>query len=193
MLHDVGGLVYIDGANMNAILGITRPGDFGGDMMHYNVHKTFTGPHGAGGPGAGPIAVRDFLADYLPGPVVIERRRQDGYRLTTPAKSIGRMRSVLRQRRHPAAGLLLPANAGRRRSARRLGEGGAQCELPQVDPSTDVSACPARRTLHARVRRLGQADQAGARHLGDGHRQAAARLMVFMLRRSIFRWMFPKP
>lgn len=51
IVHDAGGLVYIDGANMNAIMGITRPGDFGGDMMHYNVHKTFTGPHGAGGPG----------------------------------------------------------------------------------------------------------------------------------------------
>jgi glycine dehydrogenase subunit 2 len=96
MLHDAGGLVYVDGANMNAILGKTRPGDFGGDMMHYNVHKTFTGPHGAGGPGAGPIAVRDFLADYLPGPIV--SRENDGageanYRLTTPAKSIGRVRS----------------------------------------------------------------------------------------------------
>lgn len=95
MMHDVGALVYIDGANMNAILGITRPGDFGGDMMHYNVHKTFTGPHGAGGPGAGPIAVRDFLADFLPGPVVTESE-VDGkkiYDLSTPAKSIGRMRS----------------------------------------------------------------------------------------------------
>lgn len=95
MLHDVGGLVYIDGANMNAILGVTRPGDFGGDMMHYNVHKTFTGPHGAGGPGAGPIAVRDFLADYLPGPVV-EKTTSEGkeaFGLATPAKSIGRVRS----------------------------------------------------------------------------------------------------
>ena len=92
LVHDVGGLVYIDGANMNAILGITRPGDFGGDMMHYNVHKTFTGPHGAGGPGSGPIAVRDFLADYLPGPIV--SRASDGqYSLTQPAKSIGRVRS----------------------------------------------------------------------------------------------------
>src|SRR5262249_17186709 len=63
LVHKAGGLVYIDGANMNAIAGVARPGDFGGDMMHYNVHKTFTGPHGAGGPGAGPIAVRDFLAD----------------------------------------------------------------------------------------------------------------------------------
>ncbi len=95
ILHDVGGLVYIDGANMNAICGITRPGDFGGDMMHYNVHKTFTGPHGAGGPGAGPIAVRDFLADYLPGPIVTREAGEQGdrYRLSTPAKSIGRVRS----------------------------------------------------------------------------------------------------
>ncbi|MFT4555073.1 MAG: glycine dehydrogenase subunit 2 [Planctomycetaceae bacterium] len=93
MLHDVGGLVYIDGANMNAILGIARPGDFGGDMMHYNVHKTFTGPHGAGGPGAGPIAVRDFLADYLPGPVVAHDEESGEYKLETPAKSIGRVRS----------------------------------------------------------------------------------------------------
>ncbi|MBX3442957.1 MAG: aminomethyl-transferring glycine dehydrogenase subunit GcvPB [Planctomyces sp.] len=94
-VHDVGGLVYIDGANMNAILGITRPGDFGGDMMHYNVHKTFTGPHGAGGPGAGPIAVRPLLADYLPGPIIARKDTPDGprYELTTPPKSIGRMRS----------------------------------------------------------------------------------------------------
>jgi len=93
VLHDAGGLVYIDGANMNAILGRTRPGDFGGDMMHYNVHKTFTGPHGAGGPGAGPIAVRDFLADYLPAPVVTHDKTTDRYELSTPPKSIGRMRS----------------------------------------------------------------------------------------------------
>ena len=101
ILHAAGGLVYIDGANLNAIMGITRPGDFGGDMMHFNVHKTFTGPHGAGGPGAGPIAVRDFLADFLPGPVI--ERHAGGvstssasaveYTLTTPAKSIGRVRS----------------------------------------------------------------------------------------------------
>ncbi|MBI1309829.1 aminotransferase class V-fold PLP-dependent enzyme [bacterium] len=93
ILHDAGGLVYIDGANMNAILGITRPGDFGGDMMHYNVHKTFTGPHGAGGPGAGPIAVRDFLADYLPGPIVTRDAESGTFALTNPEKSIGRVRS----------------------------------------------------------------------------------------------------
>jgi glycine dehydrogenase subunit 2 len=92
LLHSKGALVYLDGANMNAILGITRPGDFGADMQHYNVHKTFTGPHGGGGPGSGPIAVRDFLAPYLPAPVVIK----DGsrYRLNFDMpRSIGRVRS----------------------------------------------------------------------------------------------------
>jgi len=92
LLHGVGALVYLDGANMNAILGITRPGDFGADMQHYNVHKTFTGPHGGGGPGSGPIAVRDFLAPYLPVPVVV--KQGDRYRLDYDRpKSIGRVRT----------------------------------------------------------------------------------------------------
>jgi glycine dehydrogenase subunit 2 len=93
LLHDKKALVYLDGANMNAILGKTRPGDFGADMMHYNVHKTFTGPHGAGGPGSGPIAVRDFLAPFLPTPLIVRdsqgRFRQEFNR----PKSIGRVRS----------------------------------------------------------------------------------------------------
>jgi glycine dehydrogenase subunit 2 len=92
LLHAAGGLVYLDGANMNAILGITRPGDFGADMQHYNVHKTFTGPHGGGGPGAGPITVRDSLAPYLPAPLVV--KDGDRYRLDHDRpKSIGRVRS----------------------------------------------------------------------------------------------------
>jgi glycine dehydrogenase subunit 2 len=95
LVHAKGGLVYLDGANMNAILGIARPGDFGADMMHYNVHKTFTGPHGAGGPGAGPIAVREMLAPYSPAPVVA--RRDEGtpkyYLDYDRPKSIGRVRS----------------------------------------------------------------------------------------------------
>ncbi len=66
LVHERGGLIYLDGANMNAILGIARPGDFGADMMHYNPHKTFSGPHGGGGPGAGPICVTRMLAPYLP-------------------------------------------------------------------------------------------------------------------------------
>jgi glycine dehydrogenase subunit 2 len=91
LVHEAGGLIYLDGANMNAILGITRPGDFGADLMHFNPHKTFSGPHGGGGPGAGPICVRDFLAKYLPGPVVA--RDGDHYFRETPEKSIGRVRS----------------------------------------------------------------------------------------------------
>ncbi|HMF12836.1 MAG TPA: aminomethyl-transferring glycine dehydrogenase subunit GcvPB [Gemmataceae bacterium] len=95
LVHGKGGLVYLDGANMNAILGITRPGDFGADMMHYNVHKTFTGPHGAGGPGAGPIAVRKQLAPYLPAPIVARRDKEipEYYLDYDRPKSIGRMRS----------------------------------------------------------------------------------------------------
>ncbi len=77
LLHDRGALLYLDGANMNAILGIVRPGDMGVDLMHYNAHKTFSGPHGGGGPGAGPIAVRQHLAPYLPAPVVGPERRRD--------------------------------------------------------------------------------------------------------------------
>src|SRR5437870_2388832 len=92
MLHRFGALVYLDGANMNAILGITRPGDFGIDMMHYNVHKTFTGPHGAGGPGSGPIAVRGRLAPYLPAPLVAKAGEQFHLDYDRP-KSIGRVRS----------------------------------------------------------------------------------------------------
>jgi len=92
VLHDRGALVYLDGANMNAIVGVTRPGDFGIDMMHYNVHKTFTGPHGAGGPGAGPIAVRSFLSGYLPSPLVA--KKGEAYHLDYDRpKSIGRVRS----------------------------------------------------------------------------------------------------
>jgi glycine dehydrogenase subunit 2 len=92
LVHEAGGLVYLDGANMNAILGITRPGDFGADMMHYNVHKTFTGPHGAGGPGSGPIAVRDMLIPYLPAPLVVKQGEQYHLDFDRP-KSIGRVRS----------------------------------------------------------------------------------------------------
>jgi glycine dehydrogenase subunit 2 len=77
---------------MNAILGITRPGDFGADLMHFNPHKTFSGPHGSGGPGAGPIAVAERLAPFLPVPVVVKDGR--GYHLSyNRPKSIGRVRS----------------------------------------------------------------------------------------------------
>ncbi|HWE40762.1 MAG TPA: aminomethyl-transferring glycine dehydrogenase subunit GcvPB [Isosphaeraceae bacterium] len=93
LLHERGALLYLDGANMNAILGVVRPGDMGVDLMHYNPHKTFSGPHGGGGPGAGPIAVRKHLAPYLPAPLVA--RSDDGsFRLDHDRpRSIGRVRS----------------------------------------------------------------------------------------------------
>jgi glycine dehydrogenase subunit 2 len=91
-VHARGGLIYLDGANMNAILGIARPGDFGADMMHFNPHKTFSGPHGGGGPGAGPICVSHELAPLLPSPVVV--REGSSYRLDHDRpESIGRVRS----------------------------------------------------------------------------------------------------
>ena len=93
-VHAVGALAYCDGANLNAILGKTRPGDMGFDALHINLHKTFATPHGGGGPGAGPVAVTDALAPFLPGPVV--GRADDGrFTLVTPPCSIGRVRSFL--------------------------------------------------------------------------------------------------
>ncbi len=92
LVHKDGALMYLDGANMNAILGITRPGDFGVDMMHYNVHKTFTGPHGAGGPGSGPIAVKAHLAPFLPAPLVARDGQNFKLDYDRP-RSIGRVRS----------------------------------------------------------------------------------------------------
>jgi glycine dehydrogenase subunit 2 len=91
-VHEVGGLLYYDGANLNAILGVTRPGDMGFDIVHMNLHKTFAVPHGGGGPGAGPVAVSARLADFLPGPLPV--RRGDGsFGWETPARSIGRVHS----------------------------------------------------------------------------------------------------
>jgi glycine dehydrogenase subunit 2 len=91
-VHDAGGLLYYDGANLNAILGIVRPGDMGFDIVHLNTHKTFATPHGGGGPGAGPVAVDDRLADFLPGPQ--PARLDDGtFGYVTPPKSIGRLHS----------------------------------------------------------------------------------------------------
>ncbi len=97
VIHDAGAMLYVDGANMNAILGKTRPGDFGTDAMHYNTHKTFSTPHGCGGPGAGPIAVTEKLAPYLPLPQVV--MDDDGsFRLEYDRpKSIGKVRSFIGQ------------------------------------------------------------------------------------------------
>lgn len=92
MIHDVGGLLYYDGANLNAILGKTRPGDMGFDVIHINLHKTFSTPHGGGGPGAGPVGVSERLLPYLPVPMV--DKNDEGYFWVTEEhlpKSIGKL------------------------------------------------------------------------------------------------------
>lgn len=78
LVHEAGGLLYYDGANMNAIMGVCRPGDMGFDVLHYNLHKTFSTPHGGGGPGAGPVGVREDLVEFLPVPV-IEKKADGSY------------------------------------------------------------------------------------------------------------------
>ncbi len=104
IVHGVGATLYYDGANLNAVMGLSRPGDMGFDIVHFNLHKSFTQPHGGGGPGSGPIAVSDRIAPFLPVPVVV--RREDGASGSSPAsesrptfeldhdrpKSIGRLR-----------------------------------------------------------------------------------------------------
>ncbi|MDB2415109.1 aminomethyl-transferring glycine dehydrogenase subunit GcvPB [Rickettsiales bacterium] len=92
LLHEVGAYLYCDGANFNAMVGKVRPGDFGVDVMHFNLHKTFSTPHGGGGPGSGPIAVSEELAPYLPVPR-IEKNSDDYYELVTDKeKTIGRLK-----------------------------------------------------------------------------------------------------
>jgi len=98
LVHECGGLVYGDGANMNAMVGIARPGDLGFDVLHYNLHKTFSTPHGGGGPGSGPVGVSERLKDFLPAPVVdvVEEGHDDDpplYGYVIPKKTIGRMKS----------------------------------------------------------------------------------------------------
>ena len=94
IVHRGGGLVYGDGANLNALLGIARPGDLGIDVMHFNLHKTFSTPHGGGGPGAGPVGVKNALAPYLPVPVVRKLEGSEGSGFTLDYEfplSIGRL------------------------------------------------------------------------------------------------------
>jgi glycine dehydrogenase subunit 2 len=105
LLHQCGGLLYGDGANLNAILGIVKPAELGFDVMHFNLHKTFSTPHGGGGPGSGPVGANGLLADFLPGPIVLEEpvdeerqadeeeRQGYSYHLHMPASSIGRLKA----------------------------------------------------------------------------------------------------
>lgn len=103
IVHDAGGLLYYDGANMNAIMGISTPGDMGFDVVHLNIHKTFSTPHGGGGPGSGPVGVKADLIPFLPKPMVT--KDQDSYRLNYDSQlSIGKMRSF-----HASFGVVIKA------------------------------------------------------------------------------------
>lgn len=103
VVHKKGGLLYYDGANLNALLGAVRPGDMGFDIVHLNLHKTFTTPHGGGGPGAGPVGVTKALAPFLPVPVVIKKENRYAFDYDR-AKSIGKIRSF-----YGNAGILIRA------------------------------------------------------------------------------------
>ena len=105
LVHERGGMVYCDGANLNALMGIARPGDMGIDVMHFNLHKTFSTPHGGGGPGSGPVGVTEELIPYLPGPGV--ESDGDSYRIESPrAESVGRMMAF-----HGNVGIMVRAYA----------------------------------------------------------------------------------
>ena len=90
IVHEAGGLCYYDGANLNAVMGVVRPGDMGFDVIHLNLHKTFSTPHGGGGPGSGAVGCKDFLRPFLPGPVVAKDDK--GYHFAKPEHSIGRVK-----------------------------------------------------------------------------------------------------
>jgi glycine dehydrogenase subunit 2 len=116
LVHDCGGLLYGDGANMNALTGVVRPGDLGFDVLHFNLHKTFATPHGGGGPGSGPVGVSARLQDFLPSPLVGRDGATGDFTLAVPAQSVGRVSSFYGNfgmlvrayayiRRHGAAGL----------------------------------------------------------------------------------------
>jgi glycine dehydrogenase subunit 2 len=104
IVHDAGALLYYDGANLNAILGITSPGAMGFDIAHINTHKTLSTPHGGGGPGAGPVGVKAHLAQYLPVPLAAKRPDGTFYLDYDRPKSVGRVRSY-----HGSFGVLLRA------------------------------------------------------------------------------------
>ena len=152
IFHDAGSLLYYDGANLNAVCGISRPGDMGFDIVHINLHKTFSQPHGGGGPGGGPIVVRDTLEPYLPVPAVV--RDGDGFRLDHDRpKSIGKVRGFTGPVRRLRALVRLHPLV-RARAARDVRGRGAERELPARAAPRRVR--PALRpALHARVRRLG--------------------------------------
>ena len=175
-VHGVGGLLYYDGANLNAILGVVRPGDMGFDIVHLNLHKTFATPHGGGGPGAGPVAVSGRLAPFLPGPrpVRLGDASSPRYGWSTPERSIGRVHSwhgnalVLAR----ALTYVLVHGSDGLRDVARLAVLNANW-LRQA--AVEQPRHPLRPPLHARVRAVGLVAQEGHGREGPRRRQAFAR------------------
>ena len=93
LVHQAGGLMYGDGANLNAMMGIAKPAELGFDVMHFNLHKTFSTPHGGGGPGSGPVGASEALVDFVPGPVAVRADAEGPYSLVMPSQSIGRVKA----------------------------------------------------------------------------------------------------
>ncbi len=175
IVHDRGGLVYGDGANMNAVLGIVKPGEIGVDILHLNLHKTFSTPHGGGGPGAGPVAVRKDLARFLPVPRVVERN--GAYELSEDfPESVGRVLAF-----HGHFGVLLRAYA----YILSMGPDGLKAGEPARGPERQLYPGEAQRRpaprlrppLHARVR-LFRPKPAGDRDHDAGDGQAPHGLRV---------------
>ncbi len=133
IVHQHGGQVYMDGANMNAQVGLTSPAAIGADVCHLNLHKTFSIPHGGGGPGMGPIGVAAHLAPYLPGHPVDQDRRQPRH-----SRAVG---GAVEQRQHPADFVRLHQDARRRRHDRRDALRDPERQLHQVAARDGTTRC----------------------------------------------------
>ena len=173
LIHDAGAYLYGDGANFNAVMGRVRYGDLGFDVVHLNLHKSFSTPHGGGGPGAGPVCCSEELAPYLPTPVVEEG--DDGLvRLAAPERTIGLM-----QQFHGNSGVLIRAYAYMRGAGSRWPAGGLRPGCAERQLHESAAAWPLRPTLRpARAPRgglLGLSPASPARCAHLRHRQAADR------------------
>ncbi|MCK7482360.1 MAG: hypothetical protein M0C28_38485 [Candidatus Moduliflexus flocculans] len=176
IVHAKGGFVYMDGANMNALTGVVRPGDMGVDVLHINLHKTFSTPHGGGGPGSGPVGVKKELVPFLPVPVIVGEGRRVTPSTSTGPRTIGRVRSHFGNFAVIVRALCLhpvPRAQGRPRDGR---DRRPQRQLHPQEPRRGVPP-QVHDAVHARVRLLGQVPE-GVRRLEPRHRQAAHRLRL---------------
>ncbi len=180
IVHEAGGLLYYDGANLNAILGKVRPGDMGFDVIHMNLHKTFSTPHGGGGPGSGAVGVSERLLPFMPVPVVgFDGQRYRWLDEQDLPQTIGRLSAFMGN-----TGVLLRAYVymrmlGREGMHRVVGVRHAERELP--DGQAHRGRLRARLSgppREPRVHRHAAPRGARLRHHGDGFRQAPARLRL---------------